>query len=548
MLKKFGNKNFYSSVIAQDKHSVFFKPIIQPKLTINQPNDIYEQEADSMADKVMRMPINNQPFFSPQPLSISKLQRKCQHCKEEEKMQRKETNSKATVEDASTENYIGSLNGKGKSLTRTERSFFEPRFGYDFSDVQLHTNEEANQSANNVNALAYTNGNNIVFGSNQYQPNTESGQRLMAHELTHVVQQNSQFVNNPSTQNTSVQRETHEGEPTAPTPDNRTAILTWLEQHRFAPPSEQPSTGEQQVLLNGGLMAISQAVDLAVHELHLPREIVSNIISSEAGRSMPISAHGAAYIGGGNQVPGLPLDPHTPEQLLLIAQANELGQIDDWLDNRHFSKLHNPDPLRAMLNDHDFTMEQIADQAIAIVGASSHLSRRDIVVHLRRRYASAPSASGNQWSFQASTGGVLHHYVTPAGSTDPLREWVVQTTAAYTRQLHGANQSGLELQGLIQAQYSITTGQWSVLGGGQATYAIDLSHNLTAGIFAQLLTGAVLTDPLQWQIQPAIGAQIVWQPADWFSIGLQGSGSYTRSFGGPSSLDAGGSFLITISR
>jgi hypothetical protein len=56
--------------------------------------------------------------------------------------------------------------------------------------VQLHTNSDANESAKTVNALAYTHGNNIVFGSGQYQPNTDNGKNLLAHELTHVVQQN----------------------------------------------------------------------------------------------------------------------------------------------------------------------------------------------------------------------------------------------------------------------------------------------------------------------------------------------------------------------
>jgi hypothetical protein len=168
------------------------KPFFQAKLSINRPNDVYEQEADAMADKVMHINDNHvhqQTFFSP---AITAVQRKCQHCEEEEKkLHRKETNNNETTADASTENYINSLNGKGRSLTPDERSFFEPRMGYDFSNVKLHTNSEANQSAKSINALAYTHSNHIVFGTNQYQPNTEVGQRLMAHELTHVVQQNN---------------------------------------------------------------------------------------------------------------------------------------------------------------------------------------------------------------------------------------------------------------------------------------------------------------------------------------------------------------------
>jgi hypothetical protein len=62
---------------------------VQTKLAVNAPGDEYEQEADAMADKVMRMPINDAPFFSPNPLSVSQLQRKCTHCEEEETLQRK---------------------------------------------------------------------------------------------------------------------------------------------------------------------------------------------------------------------------------------------------------------------------------------------------------------------------------------------------------------------------------------------------------------------------------------------------------------------------
>ncbi|MGN6531224.1 MAG: eCIS core domain-containing protein, partial [Ginsengibacter sp.] len=164
------------------------KSFFQPKLAINEPNDIYEQEADAMADRVMQMPdqSSKSKFFSP-PV----IQRKCAHCEEEEKktLQRKEVSNDTTFANAPTESFVSSLEGKGQSLSNDERNFFEPRFGYDFSNVQVHTNAEANQSAKEINALAYTHGNNIVFGADRYQPNTTAGKKLMAHELTHVVQQ-----------------------------------------------------------------------------------------------------------------------------------------------------------------------------------------------------------------------------------------------------------------------------------------------------------------------------------------------------------------------
>lgn len=182
------------------------KNFFQPKLSINPPNDIYEQEADSMADRVMRMSddATHQPFLRSN--SISRIQRKCQHCEEEEEktVQRKEGGEPNM--DASTENYISSLSG-GKALDKTERSFFEPRMGCDLSNVRLHTDGNANQSAKNINALAYTHGNNVVFGPGQYQPGTDTGKKLIAHELTHTVQQTGAIQRAPTCSYEKMQNE-----------------------------------------------------------------------------------------------------------------------------------------------------------------------------------------------------------------------------------------------------------------------------------------------------------------------------------------------------
>lgn len=77
----------------------------------------------------------------------------------------------------------------GRPLNIATRAFFEPRFGHDFSNVQVHTDAMANATARAFNARAYTVGDAIVFGSNQYKPHSPKGLRLLAHELAHVVQQ-----------------------------------------------------------------------------------------------------------------------------------------------------------------------------------------------------------------------------------------------------------------------------------------------------------------------------------------------------------------------
>jgi hypothetical protein len=81
------------------------------------------------------------------------------------------------------------LRSPGQPLDMATRTFMEPRFGHDFSAIRVHADGAAAQSARAVNALAYTVGHDVVFGAGQFQPQSRAGQRLMAHELTHVVQQ-----------------------------------------------------------------------------------------------------------------------------------------------------------------------------------------------------------------------------------------------------------------------------------------------------------------------------------------------------------------------
>jgi len=164
-------------------------PFIQTKLTVNTPGDQYEQEADAMADKVMRM---KSPFLPPTRSDGFHIQRKCAACEEEDKhVHRKENTATETQGNDELSNYVGSLGSSGQALPESSRQFFEPRFGQDFSNVRVHTDTVAAKSAQSINALAYTTGNNIVFNKGQYTPGSESGQRLLAHELTHVEQQNN---------------------------------------------------------------------------------------------------------------------------------------------------------------------------------------------------------------------------------------------------------------------------------------------------------------------------------------------------------------------
>jgi Domain of unknown function (DUF4157) len=162
--------------------------IIQPKLTIGQVNDPLEHEADRIADQVMRMPISDLSLRAA-PL---KLSRKCAACEGEERAEQLRSKLAGPSERAASEAppiVHGVLRSPGRPLDPTTRAFFEPRFGHDLSGVRIHTGPQAARSAQAVNSFAYTVGRNIVFAAERYTPSTYDGARLLAHELTHVMQQ-----------------------------------------------------------------------------------------------------------------------------------------------------------------------------------------------------------------------------------------------------------------------------------------------------------------------------------------------------------------------
>ena len=225
---------------------------LQAKLRIDKPGDKYELEADKIADQVMRMPemttcldckekgeepLQTKPITTQitplvrrqvepeeeeeEPIQgklessllqkqvepeeeeekeiqtksiveeISPLVQKQDEEEEEEELIQAKSNSSSTVGiTSSVESNINSLKGRGQPLPESTRSYFEPRFGYDFSDVKIHSDRKASETASSINAKAFTSGSDVAFGAGEYSPETDSGRRLLAHELTHVIQQN----------------------------------------------------------------------------------------------------------------------------------------------------------------------------------------------------------------------------------------------------------------------------------------------------------------------------------------------------------------------
>ncbi len=205
---------------------------IQPKLTVGQPGDAYEKEADTMADAVVnnssKPAIQNKEISSIQRESLATpqedeklgtaeqriekdklvqekpeiqrakkpeeeenkgmLNKKKGNEEEEEPLQAK-SNSNSTTASAGLSQQIKTKSGKGKSLSTNIKSEMESSFGRDFSEVNIHTDSEAIEMNKELGAQAFTHGQDVYFNSGKYNPDSSEGKHLLAHELTHTIQQ-----------------------------------------------------------------------------------------------------------------------------------------------------------------------------------------------------------------------------------------------------------------------------------------------------------------------------------------------------------------------
>lgn len=183
---------------------------VQAKLTVGRANDRYEREADAVAAQVMSMADpwasnnsdnSNSLGLSGSSIGSSSLQRKCADCarEEKEKIQRKPLVGKTSTAGVSD---LNQALRQGQPIPDTDRQFFNARFNRDFSPVRLHTGDNANHTAAQFNARAFTHGTNIVFNRGEYKPGNTRSRYLLAHELTHVIQQ-SDSGNVPTVQRTT---------------------------------------------------------------------------------------------------------------------------------------------------------------------------------------------------------------------------------------------------------------------------------------------------------------------------------------------------------
>ena len=163
---------------------------LQRKLEIGAANDPLEREADDTAEHILRMP---QPAHDVTMDSSHRL-RRCAACEKDEeqhgRLARMSVNPPAILRSVSPPSTVHQVLGQpGQPLDRSTRNFLEPRFGYDLDNIRVHTNSTAEDSARAVNARAWTVGKDIAFASGQYAPESHAGRLLLAHELTHSIQQ-----------------------------------------------------------------------------------------------------------------------------------------------------------------------------------------------------------------------------------------------------------------------------------------------------------------------------------------------------------------------
>jgi outer membrane protein OmpA-like peptidoglycan-associated protein len=294
---------------------LFNSRFIQPKLSISHPDDPYEREADNIADRVTRMP-------EPQLQRACACGGSCSSCQAEQTGQgllQTRSLGPSGLGQTSVPSVDYVLRSSGEPLDATTRSFMEQRFGQDFSRVRVHSDGAAEQSAREINAEAYTVGHDIVFGADRFAPGTRDGSRLLAHELTHVLQQGGadrahRTANHATDSGRHAALETSVG--VSPMSDSRTDVI----QRQPRPPSpgltrseeirlSMTSPGEVSVVLSPPTVSI---YNFAIDRATLKKEhltvllVISKLIKASAGK-LGVAASGHADSTADDEKVNVPL-------------------------------------------------------------------------------------------------------------------------------------------------------------------------------------------------------------------------------------------------
>lgn len=189
-----------------EQQSAFFSTPVQAKLSVSRPDDPQEKEADHVADQVMRMeaPVTGkeeqkeEKAASPGGNSVQTMpvQRKADFLPSSTLIQRSGRDPPGGV--MHFEQNLSSSKGKGSPMPGSTLEFMQDRFDADFSGVRIHTGSYAESLSTTIHAQAFTHGNDIYFNSGKYSPETGEGKTLLAHELTHTIQQGAVRSDSPT--------------------------------------------------------------------------------------------------------------------------------------------------------------------------------------------------------------------------------------------------------------------------------------------------------------------------------------------------------------
>lgn len=157
---------------------------IQPQLEVGSPDDEYEKEANDVADRVMRMSDGEQtPKMSTDKKNIQMM---AYYPKKIRKMS--DANNEGMLAPQRVELGINSSKGSGQSLPQNTQTDLGAKINTDLSSVKIHTDSNSAQMNKEIGAKAFTHGNDIYFNKGQYDPTSNQGKHLLAHELTHSIQ------------------------------------------------------------------------------------------------------------------------------------------------------------------------------------------------------------------------------------------------------------------------------------------------------------------------------------------------------------------------
>lgn len=194
---------------------------ILPRPTVAPDRDVQEREADQMADRVMRMPdpvlVTTRPGAA---VHGATIQRECAEWAEKNRQLRPEAAGLPRATTAAADLVHDVVRSPGQPLDAATRQFMEHRFGHDFRSVRVHADAAAGYAARALQARAFTVQNDITFAPGEYAPESTTTRRLLAHELTHVVQQRGDGHRAAGSTGITVQRQPDPGAPApaAPTP------------------------------------------------------------------------------------------------------------------------------------------------------------------------------------------------------------------------------------------------------------------------------------------------------------------------------------------